>query len=467
MHIDTSLSAGTSSATIASLAKSSSALGMEIVDVAGLLDMIEHQSQQQLGILGALETGAQAIQSANVDVQSAVSEVAQTTEKTLNAVQNTVPLVRGAGQQSNDMARWVQDLNERTKDILDTVKAVATNINQITSIASQVNILAINAKIEAKRAGDAGLGFAVVAEAINDLSRQTGRAAGEIKTNIDVLNKWVTDVRSETSEVSKTASQVIDSADKMDVALGDVEQLMMVTHTGTERIRAQAEQVAINIDRFQPSNEKVRASATHVAKGIQQAHRRVESLVDHSETMVQGSVALGASTDDSPFITYAREAADKIEAAFTQAVEAGDITMDAMFDQKYIPIKGSNPPQFRTRFLALCDRVIPPIQEPALEFSDRVVFCAAVDQNGYLPSHNKKFSHPQGDDPVWNTANCRNRRIFDDRVGSKAGRSRKPFLLQVYRRDMGGGNFCLMKDLSVPITVAGHHWGGLRLAYTQ
>ncbi len=105
------------------------------------------------------------------------------------------------------------------------------------------------------------------------------------------------------------------------------------------------------------------------------------------------------------------------------------------------------------------------MQEAALTLDQRVVFCAGVDRNGYLPTHNRKFSAPQGADPVWNAANARNRRIFDDRVGLKAGRSTAPFLLQVYRRDMGGGEFRMMKDLSAPIRVKGRHWGGLRLAY--
>ncbi len=56
--------------------------------------------------------------------------------------------------------------------------------------------------------------------------------------------------------------------------------------------------------------------------------------------------------------------------------------------------------------------------------------------------------------------------MFDDRVGLKAGRNTQPFLLQVYRRDMGGGKFVMMKDLSAPIIVDGSHWGGLRVAYT-
>ena len=126
---------------------------------------------------------------------------------------------------------------------------------------------------------------------------------------------------------------------------------------------------------------------------------------------------------------------------------------------------GTDPVQVMAPFTELTDRLLPPIQEAALDFDPRVVFCAAVDRNGYLPTHNRKFSHPQSADPVWNAANSRNRRIFDDRVGLKAGRNTEPFLLQVYRRDMGGGAFMMMKDLSAPIFVGGQHWGGLRLAY--
>lgn len=94
------------------------------------------------------------------------------------------------------------------------------------------------------------------------------------------------------------------------------------------------------------------------------------------------------------------------------------------------------------------------------------VFCAPTDVNGYLPTHNSKFSKTQGADPVWNAANCRNRRMFNDRVGLGAGKNRKPFLVQTYMRDMGD-TFVPMVDVSAPILVKDRHWGGLRLAYTS
>ena len=99
-------------------------------------------------------------------------------------------------------------------------------------------------------------------------------------------------------------------------------------------------------------------------------------------------------------------------------------------------------------------------------FADpRIVFSVAWARSGYLPTHNPDYSKPQGKDPTWNAANCRNRRIFNDRAVQKVGANTKPFLLQTYRRDMGGGKFVLMKDMSSPIFVNGRHWGAFRIGF--
>ena len=164
-------------------------------------------------------------------------------------------------------------------------------------------------------------------------------------------------------------------------------------------------------------------------------------------------------------IAAAQHAAGEIAARFEQALAAGRISMAQLFDEAYVPIPGTNPQQHMTRFVALTDELLPAVQEPVLELSPLVAFCAAVDRNGYLPTHNRKFSLPQGADPVKNAAFSRNRRIFNDRTGLRAGRSTAPFLLETYRRDMGGGQYVRMKDISAPIAVRGRHWGALRIGY--
>ena len=125
-----------------------------------------------------------------------------------------------------------------------------------------------------------------------------------------------------------------------------------------------------------------------------------------------------------------------------------------------------HPQQFISRFTELTDRLLPPVQEKMLSVSKRIVFCAAVDRNGYLPVHNKIYSRPQrSGDVAWNTANARNRRIFDDPAGLAAGRNQRSYLIQSYARDMGNGTTVMMREIDVPIRVNGRHWGGLRLAF--
>jgi methyl-accepting chemotaxis protein len=170
--------------------------------------------------------------------------------------------------------------------------------------------------------------------------------------------------------------------------------------------------------------------------------------------------------ENKDFILWAQETALAIGAAFERAVMTGQLQADDLFDNDYVPLAGTAPQQFSTRYLETMEKLLPPIQEPILEADHRIVFCAAVDRNGYLPVHNRIYSQPQRPGEIaWNTANSRNRRIFDDRAGLLAGRSVRPYLLQTYARDMGGGVMRMMQEVDAPIRVFGKHWGGLRLAY--
>ncbi len=195
------------------------------------------------------------------------------------------------------------------------------------------------------------------------------------------------------------------------------------------------------------------------------ASGRVNQLLGRAEGLMGTVVRTGVATPDTPFISAVQSAAAEVVRLFERELEAGRATLEELFDEAYVPVPHSDPAQVTTRFTAITDRLLPAVQEPLLDLDPRVVFCAAVDRNGYLPTHNLTFSQRQGSDPVWNAANCRNRRKFDDRTGLAAGRNREPFLLQTYRRDMGGGAFALMKDVSAPIVVRGRHWGGFRMGY--
>jgi methyl-accepting chemotaxis protein len=170
--------------------------------------------------------------------------------------------------------------------------------------------------------------------------------------------------------------------------------------------------------------------------------------------------------ENTEFVTRAMEAGVQLNRMFGHAVSSGAITMEAMFDADYVEIPGTNPVQHRSKILDWADRALPPFQEAFLAKDPRMVFCVTIDRNGYLPVHNKVYSHAQrAGDVAWNTANSRNRRIFNDTAGLAAGRNQRTYLIQSYARDMGNGKTVMMREIDVPIRVNGKHWGGFRTAY--
>ena len=170
--------------------------------------------------------------------------------------------------------------------------------------------------------------------------------------------------------------------------------------------------------------------------------------------------------ENTEFVTRAMDAGTALTKIFENAIASGAISIDDMFDTDYVEIAGSNPVQYRTRNLDWADRALPEFQEAFLAKDPRMVFGAMIDRNGYLPVHNKIYSHPQRPGDIsWNTANSRNRRIFNDKAGLAAGQNTRSYLIQSYARDMGNGKTIMMREIDVPVRVQGRHWGGFRTAY--
>jgi methyl-accepting chemotaxis protein len=375
-------------------------LGYEIVDIAGFLDLVEEHAQAQTKGVRLLEERTAQMATTNKDVHAAVGEMARHSKETARDVETSAGMVRTSGEKSRAVASWVQELSSRTQNVSETLSAVKTNNQQIATIANQVNTLAINAKIEAARAGEAGRGFAVVAEAINDLSQQTRSAAVQISDNIETLTKWIATLGDDAKHIAAEAEDILETASGTDTALTRMEASVMSANDQAQRIARQAEQMGSVIAELQPALDDIKTSVKGTTHGIESTHERVLRLIDTSETIVQSTALLNGSSPDVPFIHAIKSLVSQVEERLEGAVATGATTMSKLFDRNYRAIPGSNPEQYLTEATKLLDELLPPVQEPALAIDPRVVFCAAVDVNGYLPTHNKKFSHPPSDDPV-------------------------------------------------------------------
>ena len=447
-------------------------LGIEIADMAGLVGDLTALGQQQIMQARAAVAAAREMSITNADLAAAMDSAR------LSAEQTRATLSQSADNVSKTIARTIEKveaLGTGAISLKDSIQSVETTIKRveqasaaIQEIAQETQLLALNASVEAARAGDAGRGFAIIAATVKRLADQIRPLSINNQRNLKELMQTLGMVLAEADSNAETAQSAIAESSKAR-ATGTVLHTLVET---TDRLAGDIEVMVRSVDKnstcYASLRNEMKGLVTSVKIGeakLSQAQTRVESILGISEDFILFIAESGIETPDTPIVELCRETAQRIGRMFEQAVTRNEISMADLFDEDYRPVAGSNPQQYMTRFVALTDRLLPEVQEPILAFDPRIAFCAALDRNGFLPTHNLVYSKPQGDDPVWNAANCRNRRIFNDRTGLSAGRSTRPFLLQTYRRDMGGGNFVLMKDVSAPIVVKGRHWGGFRIGF--
>jgi methyl-accepting chemotaxis protein len=434
-------------------AASPAAAGAASVDALAIVQRMSGQVSQigrdAAETRGALED-AQHIAVRQIESLSNLSQ--QLTE--VLASQGAIGAATGASLEAVARARQVvSEVAAEVAEIVGVLHQVSAAASDITQIALQTRLVAFNASVEAKRAGEAGRGFGVVADAVKDLSERVERSSKVIMSTLGQL-----DSRIETFSKEIRIAGPGEPPGSLQRTFGDVEAQVQRIDSAAHTSAATCADV----------NDKTRALGDEMQAamiGMDAAMGCSDRFLGLSERMIDDMAGCGVLTDDTPYIEAAQDAAARLSQLLEQAVAGGQISLADLFDEQYQPIAGTEPQQYMTRFVALTDRLFPAVQEQKLAFSPQIVFCAACDRNGYIPTHNRKYCQPQRGNLVWDTAHSRYRRKYTDRTGLASARNTRPFLLQTYRRDMGGGQFVLLKEASAPITVAGRHWGGVRFAY--
>jgi methyl-accepting chemotaxis protein len=431
------------------------------INAARLRKEVDHslaQARLQQAAARELAEAAREVTQLSASVKAGTEDIAGTAERNLHSARQSMAELAQLEQRMAVIESRVDGFARTVAQLEAHAQAISEVGGVIRGIANQTNLLAINAAIEAARAGEAGRGFAVVAAEVRRLSQLVNQETGKIA---EVNHEMRTLVASTSGATTDILEGVRASTREAGTAVGHFGNFV----AGFERMTATVKEMAAAMQALDGVNQDIGHKAGEVARNAQDAgqslanaSRRVDDVRATTEE-IQGLLA-GFRTGGTVFdglVEAATRLRDDVSACLARHYARG---VD-VFDQAYRPIAGSNPPRFRTSWDAAVEAELRAIFDGVLSGLPGSAYSLAVDQRGYAPAHNAKFSQEPKGDPAHDLAYCRNKRIFDDPVGSRLAANRKPFLFQTYLRDTGE----VINDLSMPVMIAGRHWGAVRIGF--
>lgn len=257
-----------------------------IVDISGSSDMLSSAAESTAAISEQTKTGVHSqyqeteqVATAMNQMASTVQEVARNASETVKAtakaneeatkghevVQQTIAAINGVADKIGLTAAVIQKVEKSSDDI-------ASVLDVIRGIADQTNLLALNAAIEAARAGEQGRGFAVVADEVRTLAQRTQKSTQDIQTMIEALqsnaHSAVTEMQASVEQTHQTVAQASKAGEALisiEDAINYINDMNTQVASAAEQQSVVAEQINQNITNISSVGEQTAAGAESTA----------------------------------------------------------------------------------------------------------------------------------------------------------------------------------------------------------
>jgi methyl-accepting chemotaxis protein len=281
----------------------------EFTQLEGAITKVVQGAHQQARGVNDASLAAQSMNTVILQVSGKAKDgvhnadrAAETARLGAEKVQEIIRSMQSIQQRMIDSAARVQEMGDRSRQI-------GTILETIEDIASQTNLLALNAAIEAARAGEHGKGFAVVADEVRKLAEKSGGAAKEIGGLIHNIQTSADDAVDSMGESSKEVDQGVNRAEGSSLALASIQEAV-------KRVRLQVEEIATAAGE---------TSAT--SHSLLEAMEAVSTVIDENMTLTD------TMTMRSRKVTQSTELISQVSEENSASVEEVSASTEAMSQQ--------------------------------------------------------------------------------------------------------------------------------------
>ena len=262
----------------------------------GMRDAAQRLSQVVAALTAALGSLAARVDetSEGVEMSASVLEIAKNAETTANLSEDSR---HAAEQGSQQFATVLQDVSaihkdfqtacDSVDDLSNKADAIGAIAQTIEDIADQTNLLALNAAIEAARAGEAGRGFAVVADEVRKLAEKTMTATREVGQSIDSIQQAVRGTLGSMGSTKEVLEKSMQEVNKAESLLGSIVSLAMESSDQVRAIATASEQQSAATGEINASVSAVSSIAEGTATAMQEAANAVEALKRQSSALAE------------------------------------------------------------------------------------------------------------------------------------------------------------------------------------
>ncbi len=239
-----------------------------IEDVSRAMESATQVSRQIKDAAKRVEEDTHTVAAATEESQASLNTMSASTEGMATSIRDISQEMEVSLGATNEAVSAGDDAKLKIGSLSDSVEKVSEVVAVITGIAEQTNLLALNATIEAARAGEAGKGFAVVASEVKDLANQTARSTDEIVTQI--------------SDIQQSTDAAVRSFDNIATALDRVQAVAQTIAGAVEKQNATTEEIASTADETRQASEEIAQSVASVSN---EARKTSEQTVDLNQAI--------------------------------------------------------------------------------------------------------------------------------------------------------------------------------------